>query len=77
MKLSIDSVASHPSGLVLTAGFDQSVKVIDLQSPDSAVLSSFKTSDNVSCVKTIYSKTHSKLATIFGTYDGRISYKFL
>jgi hypothetical protein len=33
-----------------------------------------KTSDNVSCVKTIYDKDAKKNLTVFGTYDGKINF---
>eukprot|EP00347_Sterkiella_histriomuscorum_P001352 403372362 len=75
LKLSIDNIQKTNQNL-LTVGFSQSISILDFSNPQNA-LRSFKTSDNISCVKTIYNKPTDQVATIFGTYDGRINYTFL
>jgi hypothetical protein len=61
----------------LTAGFEQSISVMDIakasqQDPTAVILSNLATSDNVSCVKTFSSNSGER--TVFGTFDGKVHF---
>lgn len=75
MKLSIDS--TRTKGIFLTAGFEQSVSVLDISKasqndPSGVILNSLPTSDNVSCVKTFSNNSGER--TVFGTFDGKVHF---